>query len=97
MTEEECPICSYDIEENALLVTICCKNHIHQECFKNCIIMCTGKCPFCRTQFTIRYNNEIEEEIECTRISHLIIMATLLCVTFFMMVIFLPIILLSNQ
>ena len=90
---EECPICLYDIEDNTLLVTICCKNSIHQECFKKCIITC----PFCRAQFTIRYNDGVEEEVECTRISYLVFMATLLCATFFMMVIFLPIIIVTSR
>lgn len=92
MSENECPICSYDIEDHTLLVTICCKNHIHQECFKNCIIMCTGKCPFCRAQFIVEY----EKELEITRIKYLVFMATLVCVTFFVMIIFLPPILISR-
>ena len=74
---EECPICFCD---NTLLVTICCKNSIHEECFKKC----KGKCPFCRAQFIV-----YEDEIESTRISYLVFLATLMCTTFFMMVIFL--------
>lgn len=88
MSEEECPICLYDIEDCTLLVTICCKNSIHQECFKKC----KGKCPFCRAQFVVY----VEDEIESTRIEYLVFLATLMCTTFFMMVIFLPAILISR-
>ena len=85
MSEDECPICFCD---NTRFVTICCKNSIHEECFKKC----KGKCPFCRAQFLVTY----EEEIESTRIQYFVFMATLLCMAFFAMVLFLPIILTSR-
>ena len=89
MSDEECPICFCD---NTGFVTICCKNSIHEECFKKCIVMCTGKCPFCRAQFLVAY----EQEIEIIRIKYLVFMATLLCIAFLAMVIFLPAILISK-
>ena len=89
MSDEECPICFCD---NTRFVTICCKNSIHEECFKKCISTCMGKCPFCRAQFFVTY----EKEIESTRIQYLVFMATLLCMAFFATVIFLPAILISK-
>ena len=89
MSDEECPICFCD---NTRFVTTCCKNSIHEECFRKCVVACTGKCPFCRAQFIVTY----EHEIESTRIQYLVFMATLMCTTFFMMVLFLPIILTSR-
>ena len=67
-----------------VFVTICCKNSIHEECFIKCVSTCMGKCPFCRVQFLVTY----EKEIESTRIQYLVFMATLLCMAFFAAVIF---------
>jgi hypothetical protein len=49
--------------------------------------MCMGKCPFCRAQFTITRNENDEEEV-----AYSIFLTALLCMTFLVMVVFIPLI-----
>jgi hypothetical protein len=63
---EECTICAYELHQN-LLVTSCCNQLIHKNCFNNCLIYNNARCPFCRQirhdliviniQEIIAYNN----------------------------------------
>jgi hypothetical protein len=46
-----------------------------------------GKCPFCRAQFTITRNENDEEEV-----AYSIFLTALLCMTFLVMVVFIPLI-----
>jgi len=44
---EECTICAYELRQN-ILVTSCCNQLIHKNCFNNCLIYNNARCPFCR-------------------------------------------------
>ena len=47
--KQECPICLTYISENKTGMKVCsqCKNHIHNECYKNMMVHNIHKCPYC--------------------------------------------------